>query len=172
MRSFDSNATGGTFLHLEFGTDVQGATPLGDIAATLVSIDELLRDLAAIAAYPSYAEFRNIEVVAIETRERLKVKLSLLAIPADAVNAFQDICRDIIVFRERPDRHPALPASAWQDVIARRVAAITAALNSGGSTETSTHDRLTVQDTLRLQRHMDVLLNAAMPLRRVEVKKE
>ena len=90
---------------------------------TLVSVDELLRDLAALAAYPSHAEFRNIEVVAIETRERLKVKLSLLAIPADAVNAFQDICRDIIVFRERPDRHATPAESAWQGVIARRLAA-------------------------------------------------
>jgi len=139
---------------------------------TLVSVDELLRDLAAIAAYPSHAEFRNIEVVAIETRERLKVTLSLLAIPTVAVNAFQDICRDIIVFRERADRDATLAASAWHDVIARRLAAITAALNSGGSTEMGSDDRLTVQDARRLQRHIDVLHNAAMPLRRVEVKKE
>ena len=145
---------------------------MGDIAVTLVSVDELLRDLAAIAAYPSHAEFRNIEVVAIETRERLKVKLSLLAIPADAVNAFQDICRDIIVFREGPDRHATRAASAWQDVTARRLAAITAALNSGATTGMSKDDRLTVQDARRLQRHMDVLLNAAMPLRRVEVRKD
>ena len=170
MRSFDTNTTGGTFLHLEFGTGVQGATPLGDIAATLVSIDELLRDLSAIAAYPSHAEFRNIEVVAIETRERLKVKLSLLAIPGEALDAFQDICRDIIVFRGRPDRGASLPVSAWQDVIARRLTAVTAALNAGGTTETNSDDRLTVHDARRLQRHMDVLLNAAMPLRRVEVK--
>ena len=172
MRSLDSNATGGTFLHLEFGTDVQGATPLGDIAATLVSIDELLRDLSAIAAYPSHAEFRNIEVVAIETRERLKVKLSLLAIPGEALDAFQDICRDVIVFRDRPDRGAALAVSAWQDVIARRLAAVTSALNTDSTTQTSDSDRLTVDDARRLQRHMDVLRNAAMPLRRVEVKKE
>jgi hypothetical protein len=172
MRSFDSNATGGTFLHLEFGTDVQGATPLGDIAATLVSIDELLRDLSAIAAYPSHAEFRNIEVVAIETRERLKVTLSLLAIPEQALDAFQDICRDIIVFRGRPDHGAELPVIAWQDVIARRLTAVTTALHNGGSTETSRENRLTVDDARRLQRHMDVLLNAAMPLRRVEVQKE
>ena len=132
----------------------------------------MLRDLAAIAAYPSHAEFRNIEVVAIDTRERLKVKLSLLAIPAHAVNAFQDICRDIIVFRERPDRDATRQPGAWQDVIARRLAAFTAALNSEEPTEMSRDDRLTVQDARRLQRHMDVLLNASMPLRRVEVKNE
>jgi len=166
MTSFGSRTT---FLHLEFGTDIQGAAPLGDVAATLITLDDLLRDLAALAAYPSDAEFRNIEVVAIETRERLKVTLSLLAIPADAINAFQDVCRDIIVFRERPDCHAALPASAWQDVIARRLAAIRAALNSGATTEMSSDDRLTAHDARRLQRHMDVLLNAAMPLRRVEV---
>ena len=136
---------------------------------TLVSVDELLRDLAAIAAYPSHAEFRNIEVVAIETRERLKVKLSLLAIPADAVNAFQDICRDIIVFRERAGRDPALAASTWQDVVAIRLAALTTSLNHYGATAMEEGERLTVLDAQRLQRHMNVLRNAAMPLRRVEV---
>ena len=133
----------------------------------------MLRDLAAIAAYPSSAEFRNIEVVAIETRERLKVKLSLLAIPADALNAFQDICRDIIVFRERPDRDVTTPAgSAWENLIARRLAAITATLNSGAATAMVGDDRMTVRDARRLERHMNVLRNAAMPLRRVEVKAE
>jgi hypothetical protein len=139
---------------------------------TLVSVDELLRDLAAIAAYPSNAEFRNIEVVAIETRERLKVKLSLLAIPADAINAFQDICRDIIVFRERPGGDAAPAERAWHDLIARRLSAITSALNSGAAAEMTEDDRLTVQDARRLQRHMDTLRNAAMPLRRVEVREE
>ena len=139
---------------------------------TLVSVDELLRDLAAIAAYPSNAEFRNIEVVAIETRGRLKVKLSLLAIPADAINAFQDICRDIIVFRERPGDDATPGESAWQELIDKRLAAITSALNSGGHAEMGEDDRVSVQDARRLHRHMDVLRNAAMPLRRVEVKKE
>ncbi len=111
-------------------------------------------------------------MVAIETRERLKVRLSLLAIPADAVNAFQEICRDIIVFRERVDRDATLPASAWQDVSAKRLAAIAGALNSGGTTESTRDDRLTVHDARRLQEHMDVLRHAAMPLRRVEVKSE
>jgi len=165
MPSFGSRTT---FLHLEFGTDVQGAAPLGDIAATLVSLDELLRDLAAIAAYPSNAEFRNIEVVAIETRERLKVTLSLLAIPDEAITAFQDVCRDIIIFRDRADRDPTGAASAWQDVITARLAIITAALNHGGTTEMDGNARLDGQEARRLQRHMDALRHAAMPLRRVE----
>lgn len=131
-----------------------------------------MRDLAAISAHPSHAEFRNIEVVAIETRERLKVKLSLLAIPANAINAFQDICRDVIVFRERPDRDPAPAASAWQDVIARRLATIATNLGSVGTAYINSDDRLTAQDARRLERHMEFLLNAAMPLRRVEVKSE
>lgn|SRR5215203_416904 len=166
MPSFGSQTI---FLHLEFGTDVQGAAPLGDIAATLVSLDELLRDLAAIAAYPCNAEFRNIEVVAIETRERLKVTLSLLAIPEEAITAFQDVCRDIIIFRDRADRDPTVAASAWHDVIAARLAMITATLNHGEATEMDGITRLNVQDAQRLQRHMDVLRHAAMPLRRVDV---
>jgi hypothetical protein len=166
MRSFGSRTT---FLHLEFGTDIQGAAPLGDIAATLVTLDELLRDLAAMTAYPSNAEFRNIEVVAIETRERLKVTLSLLAIPAEAITAFQDICRDIIIFRDRADRDSTMAAGAWPDVLAARLAVITAALNHGQTPEIDGNARLDVQDARRLQRHMDVLRHAAMPLRRVEV---
>ena len=165
MPSFGSRTT---LLHLEFGTDVQGAAPLGDIAGTLVTLDELLRDLAAIAADPSHAEFRNVEVVAIETRERLKVTLSLLAIPADAITAFQDVCRDIIVFRERAG-DATLADGAWQGVIASRLAAITAALNDGRITRGNGQDQLTVQDARRLEGHMDILRNAAMPLRRVEV---
>jgi hypothetical protein len=163
------SSDGRTSLHLEFGTDVQGAALLGDIAATLVSLDELLRDLAAIAAYPGSAEFRNIEVVAIETRERLKVTLSLLAIPEEAIAAFQDVCRDIIIFRDRADRDQTVAASVWQDVIAARLTIITAALNNGRTTEIDGNARLDMQYARRLQRHMDVLRHAAMPLRRVEV---
>jgi hypothetical protein len=139
---------------------------------TLVSVDELLRDLAAMAAYPANAEFRKIEVVAIETRERLKVKLALFAIPAVAINAFQEICRDIIVFRERPGGDAPSAETAWHDVIGKRLAAIRSALNGGASAEMIDDDRLSVQDAMGLQRHMEVLRNAAMPLRRVEVKKD
>lgn len=90
-----------TFVDLEFATEGSRGAPLGDIASSLVTIDELLRDLATITADPSSAEFREVRVVAIELRNPLKIKLSLLAIPAEAVNAFQDICREIIVFKQR-----------------------------------------------------------------------
>ena len=90
-----------TFVDLEFETAGSRGAPLGDIASSLVTIDELLRDLATISADPSTAEFREVRVVAIELRNPLKVKLSLFAIPAEAVRAFEEICRDIIVFRER-----------------------------------------------------------------------
>ena len=90
-----------TFVDLEFATEGSRGAPLGDIASSLVTIDELLRDLGAISADRSSAEFREVRVVAIELRNPLRIKLSLLAIPAEAVKAFQDICREIIVFRER-----------------------------------------------------------------------
>lgn len=89
-----------TFIDLEFDTGAKGGALLGDIATSLVSLDELLRDLASIAADPSGVEFRNIEIVAIEMRSPLKIRLSLLGILPEAVNAFQEICRDIILFRE------------------------------------------------------------------------
>ena len=84
-----------TVIELEF--DASGThRPLGDIASSLVSIDELLRDLATIAADGS-PEFREIQVAAITTGRTLTVTLSLIAIPEEAVNAFQEICRCIIV---------------------------------------------------------------------------
>lgn len=91
---------GVTFVDLEFDTGARGAALLGDIATSLVSVDELLRDLASIAADPSCVEYRNIEIVAIEMRSPLKIRLSLFGISAGAVTAFQKICRDIILFRD------------------------------------------------------------------------
>jgi len=98
-------------IELEFDTTAAGHAPLGDIARSLVSVDELLRDLATLAAYPSNAEYRQIQVAGITMRSPLTVSLSLLAIPEEAVKTFQEICRAIIVFRDRPSRQPAIDAA-------------------------------------------------------------
>ena len=135
---------GVTFVDLEFDTGTKGAALLGDIASSLVSIDELLRDLASLAADPSSVEFRNIEIVAIEMRSPLKIRLSLFAIAPDAVNAFQEICRDIILSRERHSRLPALP-----EVV---------------------QGRITEQEAQRLRDHIAALQNAEIPLKRIEVR--
>lgn len=92
--------TGITLIDLEFDTGTRGGALLGDIATSLVSLDELLRDLGSIAADPSSVEFRNVEIVAIEMRSPLKITLSLFGISPDAVTAFQEICRDVILSRE------------------------------------------------------------------------
>jgi hypothetical protein len=107
------------FVDLEFDTGTHGGALLGDIASSLVSLDELLRDLASIAADPSGAEFRNIEIVAIEMRSPLKIRLSLLGISPGAVKAFQEICRDIILFRE--GRLPADVAARITEQEAKRL---------------------------------------------------
>jgi len=135
------------FVDLEFDTGKSGGALLGDIASSLVSLDELLRDLASIAAYPSGAEFRNIEIVAIEMRSPLKIRLSLFGISPDAVTAFQEICRDVILFREGRSR-----SSAW--------------------TPEGLAVQITEQEAHRLHRHIMSLQNAAIPLKRVEVRDE
>lgn len=135
--------SGVTFIDLEFDTGTNGSALLGDIASSLVAIDELLRDLASIAAYPSSIEFRKIEIVAIELRSPLKVTLSLFAISAEAVHTFQEICRDIIAFRERRSRQSALATSRWG---------------------------ITQKEAQRMDGHILTLQNAVAPLRRVEVK--
>jgi hypothetical protein len=89
-----------TLVDIEFDTGNSGGARLGDIASSLVTLDELLRDLASLAAYPSSAEFRKVEIAAIELRSPLKIRLSLLAIAPAAVNAFQEVCRAVILFRE------------------------------------------------------------------------
>jgi hypothetical protein len=139
-----------SYIDLEFDTTVSGHAPLGDLASSLVSVDELLRDLATIAAYPSGAEFRQIEVAAIATGDPLKVKLSLLAIPEEAVNAFQSICREIIG--------------------AKRPAAIDAALERCAGD--GDHARITQQERERIHRHVAALQSAQVRLKRIAVRAE
>jgi hypothetical protein len=138
---------GTTFIELEFDTGARGGAMLGDIASSLVSVDELLRDLASIAAHASSAEFRNIEIVAIEMRSPLKIRLSLFGISADAVAAFEDICRGIILARDGRSR----PAAWTPEALAAHI---------------------TEQEAQRLSRHVVALHNAAIPLKRVDVKDE
>jgi hypothetical protein len=75
----------------------------------------LLRDLASIAAYPLTVEFRNIEIVALEVRGPVKVRLRLVAIAAEPLAAFQDICRDLIRSRKHPPRLPDFPGMTEQE---------------------------------------------------------
>ena len=166
MRPAEKARTGGTFIDLEFATGTNGGALLGDIASSLVSLDELLRDLGSIAAYPSSVEFRKIEIVAIEMRSPLKIRLALLEISADAVIAFREICRDII--HERRSRQRALTAS--DDVSAKRLANIKIALER--CTLHSAHARITEPEALRILGHIVTLHNAEIPLTRVEVKEE
>jgi hypothetical protein len=132
-------AAGVTLVDLEFDTGARGGAMLGDIGSSLVSIDELLRDLASITADPDSAEFRNVEIAAIEMRSPLKIRLSLFGISPAAVAAFQGICRDIILRR-------------------------------GFSAPEGIAVRITDQEARRLQGHVAALQNAAIPLKRIEVK--
>jgi hypothetical protein len=167
MSGSSPTTTDRTCVDLEFDTP-DGGAPLGDIAASLVSLHDLLRDLATLAAYPSGAEFREIQVVAIEMRRPLKIRLSLLAISADAVKAFQEICRDIIFFREHRADLGLKATDATVDP--RRQAKIKAALdlvlpaagNEGHITDT---------EAQRLYGHIVALQNAEVHLKRVVVKK-
>ena len=137
-----------TIIDLEFDTKATGGAPLGDIAASLVSIDELLRDLSTMTAYSSTAEFREIQVAEIVMRSPLKVTLSLRAIPPEAVNAFKDICREIIVFRDRPSRQSAIDIA--EALCARQ-----------GVTE---------REVQRVRGHIATLQAAEVPLKAVSVK--
>ena len=162
--------TGITFIDLEFDAGTIGAARLSDIASSLVSLDELLRDLGSIAAYPSSVEFRKIEIVAIEMRNPLKIKLALLGISADAVMAFREICRDIIFIHKRRSRQAALNASEREDLSAKRLASIKAAFEL--CTLHSEQARITEQEASRILGHIATLQDAEVPLKRVEVKEE
>ena len=160
-----------TFIDLEFDTTANRGAPLGDIASSLVCLHDLLRDLATLAAYPSSVEFREIQVVAIEMRSPLTVKLSLLAISAEAVKAFQEICRDVIRFRERRSHQAALTASQREDIDAKRLANIKTALDLVLHAE-GKNGHITEKEAQRLYGHIVTLQNAEVPLKRVVVKEE
>jgi hypothetical protein len=148
-----------TFIDLEFDTTGTRGAPLGDIASSLVSLDELLRDLGTMATYPSSVEFREIRVVAI-VRNPLKVRLSLFGIPAEAVQAFQAISRDIILFRGRGSQlDPRQQANINT--------ALDLVLHAHGK-----DGRVTDKEMQRLHGHILTLQTAEVPLKRVLVREE
>jgi hypothetical protein len=159
-----------TFIDLEFDTTPTRGAPLGDIASSLVSLHDLLRDLASIAAHRSSVEFRDVTVVAIELRNPLKIKLSLRAISTEAVTAFQEICRDIIV-RRRRSHQGASTARQRDDLDARQRANIKTALDLVLHAD-GKDDHITEQEEQRLHGHVLALHNAEVPLKRVIVKEE
>ena len=124
-----------------------------------------------MAAYPSSVEFREIQVVAIDMQPPLTIKLSLLAISAEAVKAFQEICRDIIRFRERRRSQPALTVGQQHDIDAERRARIDTLLNLVLHGD-GKNGHITEKETERLYGHIAILQNAAVPLKRVVVKEE
>ena len=140
------DAAGVIFVDLEFDTGTHGVAMLGDVAASLVSVDELLRDLASIAADPSNAEFRKVEIVAIQMHSPLKVRLSLFGISAEALTTFQEICRHIIARRQ-----------SSIDLVLQRCL------------PPAEHARITAEEAQRLHGHVATLQNAAIPLKRAEV---
>lgn len=169
MSQSDPGATSKiTFIDLEFDTTENRGAPLGDIASSLVSLHDLLRDLAAMAAHQSSAEFREIQVVGIEMRRPLTIKLSLLGISAEAVKAFQEICRDVIRFRERRSQ-TALTANQQEDIDEKRLAKIKTALDLVLHAE-GKNGHLTETEEQRLYGHIVTLQNAEVPLKRVVVR--
>jgi hypothetical protein len=154
-------------IELEFDTRPERGAPLGDIASSLVSLHDLLRDLAALAADPANVEFREIQVVAIEMRRPLTITLSLFAISAEAVKAFQEICRDIILCRD-PDPHHRAPAGGGSEREAARQRLATAldlVLRADGK-----DGQLTEKELQRLHGHITTLRRADVPLKRVIVR--
>jgi hypothetical protein len=103
-------------------------------------------------------------------RTPLKVKLSLLAIPAEAVKAFQEICRDVIRFRQRRSHQAASPASQREDIDAKRLANIHTALDLVLHAE-GKDGQITEKETHRLYGHIVTLQNAEVPLKRVVVSR-
>lgn len=163
--------TGLTFIDLEFDTSAKTGAPLGDIASSLVSLHDLLRDLGSMAAYPASAEFREIQVVAIEMRSPMKIKLSLFGISPEAIKAFQEICRDIIFFHERRS-HQAVPTpSRQEDVDPKRLAKIKKALDLVLYAD-GKDDHITAKEAERLWGHIVTLQDAEVPLKRVVVTEE
>ncbi len=129
----------------------------------------MLRDLGSIAADPSSVEFRDIRVVAIEMQNPLKIRLSLRAIPPEAVKAFQDICRGIV--RGRRSHQGGSTATQRADLDAKQLANIKAALDLVLHAD-GKDGHITAKEEQRLHGHILSLHNAEVPLKRVIVKEE
>ena len=168
MSDDSAGSTGITLIDLEFDTASNRGAPLGDIASSLVSIHDLLRDLAALGASASGPEYRDIRVVNIEMRRPLTITLELRAISDDAVRAFQELGRAVILFRERRSQHDASIATGSGEVAASRAAAIATALKlltgGGGAVD------ITARETERVNDHVITLQRAEVPLKRVVVR--
>jgi hypothetical protein len=162
-------ASSPTLIDLEFDTTANHGAPLGDIASSLVSIHDLLRDLAALAASPSGPEYRDIRVVAIEMRSPLTITLALRAIPDEAVKAFQELGRAVIRFRERQSPRAAMDAAESEDVTRNRHAAVSTALKLVTHAEADPF-AISASETQRLYDHVLTLQRAEVPLKRVMVK--
>jgi hypothetical protein len=158
------------YIDLEFNAGANGAVLLGDIASSLVSLDELLRDLGSIAAYPSSVEFREIQIIAIEMRHPLTVKLSLLEISPDAIAAFRELCRDVILFHERRTRPLILSADDQTESPADQRAVVMSALQY--CCQHAGQDHITEQEVERILGHLAALKNAQVALKRIVVKDE
>lgn len=169
MNDAIAGATGEiTLIDLEFDTAANRGAPLGDIASSLVSIHDLLRDLAALAVSESGPQYRDIRVVNIEMRSPLTITLELRAISDDAVKAFQELGRAVILFRERRSQQDAVSASRSQDVDMNRRAAIATALKLLSRDLPAVG--ITAQETERLNDQLVSLQNAEVPLKRVVVR--
>ena len=160
-----------TFVELEFDTGANGGARLGDIASSLVTLDELLRDLASIAAYPSSAEFRKVEIAAIELRSPLRIRLSLFAIAPAAISAFQEICRDVILFRGRDSTGGSDAQSPREHLGDQKLARLRATLERCVP-EGETLSHFSESELTRIRGHMAALQGAEIRLKRVEVKAE
>ena len=99
------------------------------------------------------------------------MKLSLLAISPEAVKAFQEICRDVIRFREQRSRQTALTDSRRDDIDAKRLANINTALDLVLHAD-GKDGHLTEREAQRLYGHIVTLQNAEIPLKRVVLKGE
>jgi hypothetical protein len=104
-------------------------------------------------------------------RNPLTIKLSLFAISAEAVKAFQEICRDIIFFAERRAQQEASIPGQPADLSAKQKANINAALDLVLHAD-GKDGHVTDKEVQRLHAHILTLQNARVPLKRVILQEE
>jgi hypothetical protein len=126
-------ATAGTqtkVLYLEFDAPPNRPAQLHDVAMLFQAINRVLADLAILAheggtLYSS----ADVDVVSLEMKSLLKMVLGIARIPKNAVRAFIHIAQRLLFFEEERDRRAALAAGEWEEVTAKRLKNIKAAID-------------------------------------------
>lgn len=163
--------TQAVFVELEFDDRTRGSFGLADTGRVLTAIHGLLDDMGRISARPIVELMPEIEIVSMGMHSPLKVKISIIGMSKEGVQAVVNLLRDVVFFRQTRTRMAALAAKEWEEVAEKRLKNIEKALDLAMQADPATR-KVTEQEALRIYRNMLTLEQVDMTLKRAEITEE